>query len=167
MLDHTVTEERRARHSKYQEDFTPDEVVKALYDGSGEELFNDFSKTLCDPCCGVGYILLPAIKERLSKCKTPKDIYEALETIYGVDIVVENVIECRKNIRDCVSEYAKKGCISIDDNEICRILNRNIACSDFYEWDFVKWQPNRKSPFVSLYDYFMNLTETENMETKS
>ena len=56
MLKQDITEVRKARHKQTQEDFTPPEVIKMLCDRN-ELMFEDLSKTVCDPCCGSGNIL--------------------------------------------------------------------------------------------------------------
>ena len=72
MLEQDITDKRKERHKITQEDFTPPEIVSLLCNGS-EELFTDFSKTVCDPCCGIGNIILFILRKRFENCKTKTD----------------------------------------------------------------------------------------------
>ena len=80
MLKDDINEKRKARHKKTQEDFTPVEICKILFEGQ-DELFSNFNKAFCDPCCGTGNIIRYLLRERLNNCKKSKDVYEALETV--------------------------------------------------------------------------------------
>ena len=79
------------------EDFTPVEICKILFEGQ-DELFSNFKKTFCDPCCGTGNIIRYLLRERLNNCKKPIDVYKALETIYGTELMEDNIEECRQKM---------------------------------------------------------------------
>ena len=52
MLKNDINDKRKERHKATQEDFTPVEICHILFEGQ-DELFKNFNKTFCDPCCGT------------------------------------------------------------------------------------------------------------------
>ena len=66
MLNQDKTEIRKARHHMTQEDFTPPGIVEQMCSYFSEDLYKDFSKTVCDPCCGIGNILCFVIEKRFN-----------------------------------------------------------------------------------------------------
>lgn len=143
MLEQDITEKRKSRHAVTLEDFTPECVVSMLYDGFTDNiLYTDFSKTILDPCCGIGNILLYAIKQRLKYCKSSDDIYNALSTIYGTELMEDNVEECRQNIISVIKDNIE---FEFDEVRVQAILERNIVCTDTFKWDYEKWEPIKES----------------------
>ena len=149
MLEQDITQKRKDRHHITQEDFTPPEVIEILFENIPEDLFNDFSKTFCDPCAGVGNILMHVLNKRLEYCKTEDDIINALSTLYGVELMEDNVEELRNNLYNIIGGVI--GIISSDLNtKIIEILNNNFVASDAFEWDFGSWC-KKTSKVVSLF----------------
>lgn len=145
MLEHTKTEKRKERHKITQEDFTPKCVIDIMLDNmDNNSLFKDFSKTFCDPCIGIGYIYIEVLKRRLKYCKTNDDIINAISTMYGTELMEDNVNECKYNISSTIYEFCDILNINIDKNKINDILNENIVCTDFFNWDYDNWQLKSK-----------------------
>lgn len=139
MLKQDITDKRKERHQKTQEDFTPVEICKILFEGQ-YELFKDFSKTFCDPCCGTGNIIRYLVRERLKYCITKEDVYKALSSIYGTELMEDNTEECRSKILfDCL-EWSSKNNIDLEDKKIIDILKFNIVCTDTFKWDYDNWK---------------------------
>ena len=134
------TDIRKERHSITQEDFTPPEIVDILLQEQ-EDLFTDFSKTFCDPCIGIGFIYLEILKRRLEHCKTTDDILNAVSTMYGTELMEDNVDECKKNILFEILKFTSSHNLDINDIEIMKILNHNIVCTDTFKWDYENWKP--------------------------
>jgi type I restriction-modification system DNA methylase subunit len=134
------TDIRKERHSITQEDFTPSEIVDILLQEQ-EDLFTDFSKTFCDPCIGIGFIYLEILKRRLEHCKTTDDILNAVSTMYGTELMEDNVDECKKNILFEILKFTSSHNLDINDGEIMKILNHNIICTDIFKWDYENWKP--------------------------
>ncbi len=134
------TDIRKERHSITQEDFTPSEIVDILLQEQ-EDLFTDFSKTFCDPCIGIGFIYLEILKRRLEHCKTTDDILNAVSTMYGTELMEDNVDECKKNILFEILKFTSSHNLDINDIEIMKILNHNIVCTDTFKWDYENWKP--------------------------
>ena len=100
MLEEDISDKRKNRHKQTQEDFTPISIVNTLLDLAPEDLFYNFSKTFCDPCIGSGNIAIEVLKRRFKHCKSEEDVYDALSTIYGVELMEDNVEECRQKFRN-------------------------------------------------------------------
>lgn len=151
MLKEDITEERLARHKECQEDFTPNEVVQMLYNGIPESDFSDFSKNILDPCCGIGNILIYAIKHRLEFCTTNDDVYNALSTIYGTELIPENAEYARQRMLFTILTITSEKGMNLDESKILEILNKNIVATDSFAWDYKHWKPMPKSRMVELF----------------
>ena len=139
MLKDDINEKRKARHHKTQEDFTPVEICKILFEGQ-DELFSNFKKTFCDPCCGTGNIIRYLLKERLNNCKKPIDVYKALKTIYGAELMEDNVEECRQKVLyDCM-KWSSEHNVDLIDRKLISIIEHNIVCTDTFKWDYENWK---------------------------
>lgn len=146
MLKESVCDKRKERHAVTQEDFTPRKVCKAMF-RNAKELFTDFSKTMLDPCCGIGNLLLYVLEYRLEYCKTSEDIYKAISTLYGTELMEDNVEECKENI----VHLLKSSDIEFDEAKVIDILNYNIVCTDSNMWDYEEWKPKQKQTTQELY----------------
>lgn len=98
---------RASRVKENGEIFTPKFLVDELLDRldqSDPSLFSDPLKTFLDPTCGDGEFLAGALYRKLTN-GIPFE--QALSGIYGVDIMLDNVLECRRRLLcgrtdDCV-----------------------------------------------------------------
>ncbi len=133
MLEQDRTEIRKERHKITQEDFTPDCIIDRLLKGS-EELFTDFSKTFCDPCAGIGNILLYILRKRFENCQTQSDCEQAVSTCYGTELMSDNTEECKERIYNLVQEFNFEV-----SNKIKEIVEHNIVCTDTFEWNYNVW----------------------------
>ena len=139
MLKNDITNKRKERHQKTQEDFTPVEICHILFEGQ-DELYKDFSKTFCDPCCGTGNIIRYLLKERLKYCKVEEDVYTALKTIYGTELMEDNTKECRQKILyDCL-KWSSEHDVDLRDRKLISIIEHNIVCTDTFKWDYENWK---------------------------
>ena len=139
MLKDDINKKRKARHHKTQEDFTPVEICHLLFEGQ-DELFKNFNKTFCDPCCGTGNIIRYLLRERLNNCKKPIDVYKALETIYGTELMEDNTEECRQKILyDCM-KWSSEHNVDLIDRKLISIIEHNIVCTDTFDWDYENWK---------------------------
>ena len=138
MLKDDINEKRKERHKKTQEDFTPLEVCKILFEEQ-DELFKNFNKTFCDPCCGTGYIIRYLLRKRLNYCNESTDVYRALETIYGTELMEDNTEECRQKILyDCM-KWSSEHNVDLQDKKLISIIEHNIVCTDTFKWDYENW----------------------------
>lgn len=139
MLKKDITDKRKERHKKTQEDFTPVEICHLLFEGQ-DELFKNFNKTFCDPCCGTGNIIRYLLRERLNNCSKSIDVYRALETIYGTELMEDNTEECRqKMLNDCM-KWSSEHNVDLIDKKLISIIEHNIVCTDTFKWDYENWK---------------------------
>lgn len=113
----------KERVKKYGEVFTPEWVVKEMCDNLVEHGDKDVfmpEKTFLEPTCGEGVFLIEILKRKL---KNGADEKEALKSIYGVDILEDNVLKTRENLKRIVLEHFEK--------QVDEILKTNIMQGDF------------------------------------
>ena len=75
--------------------FTPTELVQEMLDKLPQELFSDVTATFCDPSCGDGQFLSEVL---IRKLENGIDFETALSTIYGVELMQDNVDLCRERL---------------------------------------------------------------------
>ena len=108
MLEKDKTKKRVERHDDTQEDFTPIGVVNSMLDQYPEEAFKDMKKTFIDYSAGNGNFLVEILDRKLDNSKNVDDAIEALKSIYGVELMADNVEECRERLYALmVSRYPK------------------------------------------------------------
>ena len=100
--------------------FTPTELVQKMLSQLPPDVFTDKSKTFCDPSCGNGQFLSEVL---IKKLENNIDFETALSTIYGVDIMTDNVDVCRDRLLCGLEEYR-------------HIVNKNIVCASATNYDF-------------------------------
>jgi type I restriction-modification system DNA methylase subunit len=113
-------ERDRARVKATGEVFTPTPLVQEMLDQLPPEVFTDPSKTFLDNSCGDGQFLGEVLIRKMENGST---FEEALSTIYGVDMMLDNVEECRRRIL-CGRE------------DLRDIVERNIVCHDALTYDY-------------------------------
>ena len=100
--------------------FTPTKLVNEILNKHPAELFIDPKKTVIDPACGDGQFLGEAL---IRKVENGIDFEQALSTIYGVDLMQDNVDLCRERLL-CGQEHLK------------HIVERNIVCADALRYHY-------------------------------
>jgi len=108
------------RVSNSSEVFTLEEDVERELDKLDQKYFIDASQTLIDPCCGDGNYLAMMLLRRI---KNGIDFETALSTIYGVDLMEDNVELCRERLL-CGRE------------DLRHIVEKNIVCHDALTYDY-------------------------------
>ena len=132
----------RQRVRDHGEVFTNEREVKAMCDLVKDETERIDSRFL-EPACGDGNFLAEILTRKLEivkrKYKKSSLDYEknavlAASSIYGVDILIDNVIACRERMfKICDKEYkavCKKECNDMTRYAVCFILKRNIVCGN-------------------------------------
>ena len=151
MLKEDINDKRKERHHITQEDFTPPEICELLCEDN-DELYSDFTKTFCDICSGTGNIFIYVLKKRLKYCKSEEDVYNALRTMYGTELMYDNVEESYKNILyNLMTETSEMG-FDLNDKTILNILRKNIVCTDTFKWDYENWKPMYESKQLELFE---------------
>ena len=131
----------KQRVSEHGEVFTAEREVKAMCDLVKQETERIDSRFL-EPACGNGNFLAEIVARKLAVCKkrykTPYDFERysvlAMSSIYGVDILQDNVVECRKRMYDLWDKEYKAVCKK-EVNEETRaavryIMDKNILCGN-------------------------------------
>lgn len=112
----------KKRVSDFGEVFTAEREVKAMCDLVKQETERIESRFL-EPACGNGNFLVEILSRKLSKCSNEEEAIAACSSIYGVDILEDNIIECRQRLQNLVSQYFPLDCTNI--------FNKNIIQGDF------------------------------------
>lgn len=132
----------RQRVRDHGEVFTNEREVKAMCDLVKDETERIDSRFL-EPACGDGNFLAEILTRKLEivkrKYKKSSLDYEknavlAASSIYGVDILIDNVIACRERMfKIWDKEYkavCKKECNDMTRDVVHFILKRNIVCGN-------------------------------------
>jgi len=89
----------KKRVGELGEVFTPSWLVEEILDHLPEKLFEDPSRPFIDPMCGNGNFLSAVVKRKIANGLSPQ---QALETTYGIDIMLDNILECRQRLTKIV-----------------------------------------------------------------
>jgi hypothetical protein len=116
-------ERDQSRIKMTEECFTPTEVCIEVineFQNQQPELFLDPSKTFLDPSCGDGQFLGEVL---IRKMENGIDFESALSSIYGVDLMPDNVELCRERLL-CGQEFLR------------HIVEKNIVCANALEYNY-------------------------------
>jgi len=119
-------ERDKLRIKQTAEVFTPTPLVQEMLDKLEEEnltLFSDPTKRFLDNSCGDGQFLSEVVIRKMEKSGC--SLNQALNTTYGVDLMEDNVNECRKRLAG-----------PNPTPEILEIVNKNIVCHDALTYDY-------------------------------
>ena len=133
------TDTRLKRRKKTQEFYTPYSIIKKMIDKIEPEMWADLTQTFLDPAMGNGNIILGILYRRIVEHGV--DWRTALETLYGVELMQDNVDETKERIIDLLNKLN----IEYDKDVAYEIMNHNLVCSNFFDWDFDNWCPIIKS----------------------
>jgi len=113
-------ERDKARIRATGEIFTPTPLVQEILDQLPSESFTDPTKIFLDSSCGDGQFLSEVL---IRKVQNGIEFETALGTIYGVDIMQDNVDLCRDRLL-CGRE------------DLRSIVEKNIVCHDGLTYDY-------------------------------
>jgi len=113
-------ERDKVRTKATGEVFTPTLMVQKILNQLPNGLFTDSEKTFLDNSCGDGQILSEVL---IRKLENGIDFETALSTIYGVDLMLDNVKLCRDRLL-CGRE------------DLRHIVEKNIVCHDALTYDY-------------------------------
>ncbi|MCK4307887.1 SAM-dependent DNA methyltransferase [candidate division WOR-3 bacterium] len=166
MEEQVVSKKRVTDHAEV---YTGEREVNAMLDLVKQETERIDSRFL-EPACGTGNFMTEILKRKLyiveSRYKKSRLEYEryavlAVSSIYGIDILEDNVVECRKRLfyifdkkySNLFKKKAKEGC----RNAVKYILGKNIIWGDALslktvgdnprEIVFSEWSPFNGSMF--------------------
>lgn len=107
----------KERVKELGEVFTPMALVEEMLDRLPAELWSDPRKTFIDPSCGNGNFLV-AVVDRKVRSGIPPIL--ALRTTFGIDIMEDNVLECRDRLLEAAGNPRNGR----------EVVERNILCGD-------------------------------------
>lgn len=135
----TKSKERVRQHGEV---FTAEREVKAMCDLVKDECDRIDSRFL-EPACGDGNFLVEILTRKLAQVKRKyskshldyeKNSLLAVSSLYGVDILLDNVIACRQRLFDIWHKEYKAICKKDQNEQTCQairfILSRNIVCGN-------------------------------------
>src|SRR3954463_5210555 len=105
----------KQRVADHGEVFTPASMVEAMLDLVKEESERIDSRLL-EPACGSGNFLVPVLRRKLAavELKFGKSDFEkrhyalfGLMCVYGIELLDDNVAECRENMLEIFAEYLR------------------------------------------------------------
>ena len=110
----------QARVKATGEVFTPTELVREMLEQIPVDQFTDPAKTFLDNSCGDGQFLGEVLIRKMENGST---FEQALQTIYGVDLMQDNVDLCRERLL-------------CGRTDLAHIVERNIVCHDALTYDY-------------------------------
>jgi hypothetical protein len=121
--------------------FTPDFLVEQMLDQFPAEAWEK-TKNWLEPTCGNGQFIIGILKRKMSH---GHKILEALDTVFGCDIMKDNVSECHMRIYDeIVMPYFKskksKNWKGLRWKVACIVENNIRFTKDSLLEDFSKWR---------------------------
>jgi len=145
----------KQRVADYGEVFTSEPIVNAMLDLVRQETERIESRFL-EPACGTGNFLTEILRRKLgvvekvyrrSQLEFERNLVLAVSSIYGIDILEDNVIECRKRLFEIVDDrytaiYKKKAHSQVR-KVIQYILSKNIIWGDALTLRTVAPQPHQ------------------------
>lgn len=122
--------------------FTSEREVNAMLDLVKQETERIDSRFL-EPACGTGNFLIEILdrklnvifnKYRTSQTECEKFLVIGVGSLYGIDLLEDNVEECRERLFHLFSKRYHMSCKSYANDEFEKvigfILSRNIVCGD-------------------------------------
>jgi len=129
-----LSDHRLKRRKKTSEDFTPDPLVNEMLDKLPSDIWTDPSKTFVEPAAGNGNFVIAILRRKLDAGHPP---LEAISTIYGVELMPDNVEEMKDRLLIELPSLTSK-----EEKIAKRIINHNIVCHNSLTWDFENWESN-------------------------
>lgn len=120
--------------------FTPTPLVQEMLDQLPADVFTDPEKTFLDNSCGDGQFLSEVL---IRKIERGHSFEQALSTIYGVDLMPDNVQLCQDRLL-CGRE------------DLRHIVEQNIVCADAltYHYRFDGTDPELSDSDLAMAEFF-------------
>jgi len=115
----------QARVKATGEVFTPTLLVQEMLNQLDPKLFRDETKTFIDQSCGDGQFLSEIL---IRKLEAGIPFVKALSTIYGIDLMPDNIKLTQERLLCGHKEYRP-------------IVEKNIICADALTYDYSFGQP--------------------------
>lgn len=128
----------KQRVADHGEVFTPTWMVEAMLDmvkGEAERIDSRF----LEPACGSGNFLVQVLRRKLTavELKFGKSEFEkryyallALMCIYGIELLPDNIAECRENVLEILAEYLNLEPLDDLYHAASYVLSQNLVHGD-------------------------------------
>lgn len=163
------------RVADHGEVFTPDWLVEAMLDLVKDETERIDSRFL-EPACGSGNFLVQVLQRKLAavELKYSKSEFErrhyalfGLMCIYGIELLPDNIKECRENLLEIFAEYLS---LEVSDDLYSAafyVLSQNLVHGDATKMltnkgeplNFAEWGYLSRGKFQRRDFYLGNLTQ--------
>lgn len=146
-LDNYATDarvNRRRGSGGTQEFFTNYVLVKKMCDKISEEKWSDINANFLEPCGGHGNFVVYIIYNKIMHGST---WYEALQHTWSVELMEDNVKEMHQRIHNLFEQMG----IEYDKEMAQQIMNHNLVCHNFFDWDFQNWCPIKEEKSMPLF----------------
>ena len=151
----------KKRVADHGEVFTPAWMVEAMLDLVKDETERIDSRFL-EPACGSGNFIVQILKRKLAavEVKFGKSDFErqhyalyGLMCIYGIELLVDNIAECRANVLDVFAEYLNLN--ESDDLYLAatHVLSTNLVHGDALTMRAVDGQPVKDRPPITFAEW--------------
>lgn len=145
-MNHIKSKKRVADHGEV---FTPAWLVEAMLDLVKDETERIDARFL-EPACGSGNFLVTILRRKLAavELKYGRSDFEkrhyallALMCCYGIELLADNIAECRANLLEVMAEY-----LSLDETDALYraasyVITRNIVHGDALKMRTHEGQP--------------------------
>lgn len=128
----------RQRVADHGEVFTPGWLVEDML-GLVESETQRIDSRFLEPACGSGNFLIPVLERKLSavRARHGRSDFEkrhyalfALMCVYGIELLADNVAECRQNLLDVYAAFLKVGSGDVWSRAGAAVLATNIVQGD-------------------------------------
>lgn len=141
----------KQRVADHGEVFTPAWMVAAMLDLVKDETQRIDSRFL-EPACGSGNFLVQVLQRKLAavELKYGKSDFErrhyallALMCIYGIELLPDNIAECRANLLDIFSEY-----LNVDPADDLYRTGQQVLSLNIVHGDALSMKDGQKAPIT-------------------
>lgn len=112
------------RVKDHAEVYTPSWLVKDMLNLIPETTWQDIDATFLEPAAGNGNFVVQILERKLSLCNTAQDRKRALQSIYAIELLDDNLVEMKERMKQIINNYG-----GIEDAD--RIIDLNIHQGDF------------------------------------
>ncbi len=117
----TIKSKQRVRD--YGEVYTPEQIVRDMLDLLPHDT-QAIDSTYLEPACGNGAFLIEILRRKLERCKDIRDGLIAVSSVYGIDILPDNVEECKMRLYDLFASKFGESLLA------ALILEQNVICGN-------------------------------------
>lgn len=141
----------KKRVADHGEVFTPEWMVDAMLDLVKEESERIDARFL-EPACGSGNFLIQVLERKLAtvdlkfgKSDFEKRQYALLGVmcIYGIELLLDNITECRANMLEILSNYLR-----IDDNDELYVAASFVLSQNLIQGDALSMKTHNGQPIT-------------------